>query len=153
VAERVFYLLYLENLRDFPSALLLPSPFFGLFLVCDGSRAADADIAAAANSALAQGAAVVEIWGPNTDRIYAAFERLGQRNPGEDDVPVVITTHLKDTSLDQALWYFRNISVPVEEYTPGCDSFLAVVIGDRAWADTARRELEIPIEGCLERRS
>jgi len=153
VAARSFYLLYLDRLGDFPAALLLPSPFFGLFLMCDGSRATDAEIAAATGSALAQGAAVVEVWGPDTGRIYSAFERAGQRNPAADDLPVVITTHLKDTTLEQALWYFRNISIPVEEYTPGCDSFLAVVVGERAWAEAARRELEIPIERCLERKS
>ena len=153
MADRVFYLLHLQSLADFPNALLLPSRFFGLFLICDGRTVSDAEISAAARSVLSQGAAVVEIWGPETDRVYSAFEQAGQRNPAETDTPIVITTHLKDTTLDQALWYFRNISIPVEEYTPGCDSFLAVVIRNRDWAETARRELDIPVERWLEKRS
>jgi hypothetical protein len=153
VAERVFYLLYLERLGEFPPALLLPSPFFGLFLACDGRGVTDSEIGTATASALTQGAAVVEVWGPDTERVYAAFERAGQRNPAERDTPVVMTTHLKDATLQEALWYFRNVSLPVEEYTPGCESFLAVVVGDRAWADIARRELEVPVERWLEKRS
>jgi hypothetical protein len=106
---------------NWPILLYLPSRRFRLFVAADLSSSAAATLAEFAHSALTRGMVYLCAWGPDCERLHDAVDEilvvdsLGQRlfvGPGEKDT--IMTTWHEGETLDEALEFFINWSLPTE---------------------------------------
>ena len=75
-----------------------------LFLAMNARPMSTIEISDIANWALDQGAVYVCVWGPDCERVHDIIDEvIVNRNPGETDEDVIMTTWHDDEALNEAL--------------------------------------------------
>lgn len=129
---RIGNILTIESLA--PELRNLSRPFV-LLLAIDATKLKDSQITMAAREAISCGLAYLCVWGPDCERIHDLFDQeivQQQIEHGQDDV-IMTTWHNKE-SLNDALWYFRNVAWPADRFSH-CKDWIAVAVNNQAWAD------------------
>jgi hypothetical protein len=134
--------LHSERVADFEALgrLVPPSAQTVLLIVADSREVPVEVIACAAERLLAAGLIYVCVWGPDCERVHDIFDEV---HIGDGTVAPEIewmSTWHDDEPLEEAIWFFSNGASPPDGEMDGV-SYLAVTIGNDAWADTVERAL------------
>jgi hypothetical protein len=147
---RGLYFQSLWQLAEWPDQIEEPDPHFILFLACEATDLSTEEIADFALKMRDQGIACLCAWGPDSERVHDIFGEalVGASDPFEMEwedleTDVVMTWH-DDVALDEGLRFALHAD-PDERYAATCDAVLAVVVGNREWAENARRRLAKPV--------
>ena len=134
---------HFSALADWPTSFQLPSPHFVLFLALD-ARTLDAQtMGALAERLLDNGLAYLVAWGPDCGRVHDTVDaHIVHRDVARHipSVGFVTTTWHSRESLADAFEFFA-LSANTDDEPWECSTWLAVTIGERAWADEFRRLL------------
>ena len=127
------------TLDDLPPALESVSTHFCLFLAIDARLTDNEAIRRAAKSLLERGIAYLSAWGPDCERVHDQFDI--ERIPDEPKDKTVMTTWHSKESMPEALWFFANCVEPAGGYTASCKDWVAISVGNVAWAQQIRSNL------------
>jgi len=134
ISEKNIYLSLLPeiNTSSFPE---LPNQYFGAFLACHAKSFSDQAILEFADYLVKRGLAYVDCWGEDCERVHDLFDDVIIRNdPAETNESVRLTTWHSNTTLDEALWNFLNVSFPAADYWDECKTEVIVIVGNIDWA-------------------
>jgi hypothetical protein len=151
-SRKRLHALHLDSLDQWPATLSGIAPPFGLLLVCDAAHVSSSAVGTAAEQALASGAAYVVAWGSDCERVHDVFdEAYVLMRLERPDLLHVMTTWHADESLDEALWFFVDVT-QLPKQTPKTD-WLAVSVGRSDWSAQIRRRLADPagLRAAIER--
>ncbi|MEP6889345.1 MAG: hypothetical protein ABI955_01455 [Nitrospirota bacterium] len=85
-----------------------------------------------ADWALAQGAVYLCDWGPDCERVRDIIDEvIVNRNPGETDEDVIMTTWHDDEALNEALWFAVNSAYPAGAYEGTCETLVAITVENK----------------------
>lgn len=130
-----YWVLYLEDLDEWPDDLAAIGGRFRLFLAIDASGISDQAIEAAAREALKQGAVYVCVWGPDCELTHDTFDHVANEAGLSSEKAVIMTTWHADESLADAVEFFLRSTIPDESYADGCNDWLVVAVGRREWSE------------------
>lgn len=147
-SEKPFQVAEFTSLR-WPSALVIPSRRFRLFVAADVMGVAVDVIGEFAHSALAKGMVHFCAWGPDCERFHdivdeiVTLDEIGERRfaaPNGHDT--IMTTGHDRQPLDEALDFFVNWSLPNGGFQAGSAYWLAISVGNPKWTATIKQYLE-----------
>lgn len=116
---------------------------FALLLAIDATTLPMDELLRGAERLLKRGAVYVCAWGPECERVHDSFDRIiveGKLDGANDRNPIMTTWH-KNEPLREAVWFFRYCAFPSEAYASHCRHWVALTIGNDAWAEEIEREL------------
>ncbi len=140
VSQRELYALEVPDFEAMPPRVSLPSPHYACLVVCDAELVATARLQRFCRSLIGGGAVYVSTWGPGCERLHDLFRTTSLGLTKFRGPPVTTTWHARE-SLDDALWYWVNLTAPAEPYADTCRSGLVVCVGLTAWSTRIRRAL------------
>jgi hypothetical protein len=128
-----FHTIASPALEKIPEALPDVSRYFCLFLAIDAVDLSNASILSTARKLVERGAVYVCVWGSDCERVHDCFDEQSpiEESPGQNDV--VMTTWHGDESLEEALWFFMNCTIPTESFVAQCKDWVAVSISNEEW--------------------
>jgi hypothetical protein len=133
---RVVQAAHANSLAAAVAELHVPSEHFVLFIAADTSDIPGVDLVDFAAALIRAGAAYICCWGPDCERFHHCFDEADFVVNGEaSDSRVLMTTWHDDESLEDALWYALNSTIPAPAYEAGTQSVIAISIGDQGWSD------------------
>ncbi|TKB92852.1 MAG: hypothetical protein E8D41_08780 [Nitrospira sp.] len=113
--NRLLLSIFASSPDDFSSSIAIHGKHCVLFLAMDARPMSVGEISNMANWALDQGAVYVCAWGPDCERVHDIIDEvLVDRDPGETDEDVIMTTWHDDETLEEALWFAVNSAYPQE---------------------------------------
>jgi hypothetical protein len=129
--RRVF-LLELESLRDFPSALDIDSPRYVLMLA-GNSRTLLGSRRHLARRALESGCVYACVWGPGCEAMHDTFDHVAVAD-GFDPVPddgesVIMTTWHDNEPVEDAAFFALWSASPVGTFSANCNATVLAVAG------------------------
>lgn len=125
---------YFPSLGAIPPRIPAPSARFVCFLVMDASGHAMGELVDLAARLVASGAVYVVAWGPECQLVEDAVDSLDiELHAARSDDAVIMTTSHQSDSLEEATWFALNSTSPADEYAAGCDSIVAIVVGEESW--------------------
>jgi hypothetical protein len=139
--KRNVFLLSLASLGTDPA---IPEPqgkHYTCLCAMDATASTPGDLGTFCGYLLRSGCAYLCAWGPGCERVHDIMDEvIVGENPPQTYVGCVMTTwHAKD-SLQDALEYFLECTVPDSDYAPnGCDWALIISVGAPAWDATIER--------------
>jgi hypothetical protein len=145
VSKQDLFAMYSETPDDLPDTFGLSSPRFICFLAWD-SQDVDVDkITEVATKVLNAGAVYVCTWGRGCKRVHDIIDQLGWgANPSEPVDRVIMTTWHDEDTLAEAIWFVLRCTLPEADYQTGCNSTLAISIGNSGWHDEICRAFSDP---------
>jgi hypothetical protein len=133
---RVVQAAHARSLVEAVAQLRAPSEHFVLFIASDTSGIPGADLVAIASAIIRAGAVYICCWGPDCERFHDCFDEADLVINGEaSDSRVLMTTWHDDESLENALWFALNSTVPSSAFEASTKSVIVVSIGDQGWSD------------------
>lgn len=142
--NRAVHALSVSSVAEVPDVGLLDSKHFACLVLWDSSDASVRDVGHMLASLLLQGASYLMFWGPGCTRMHDIADEtiveLRDRLALEDDATVMTTEH-RDESLEDAIWWFREVSSPHSSLCATTRSALVLTIGSADWAAEAERML------------
>jgi hypothetical protein len=142
---RDLFAVHLETPESFPDELALSSPRFACLLAWDSTSATVDQISDFVFKLLAAGAVYVCTWGAGCERVHDIIDEVDNgKNPLAHDVPVIMTTWHESEALAEAIYFVLYHSIPDEGYAAGCNSTLAISIGNSGWHDEICRDFNDP---------
>ena len=128
--------------KDLSSSIAIHGKHCVMFLAMDAHPMSVDEISNIANWALDQGAVYLCAWGPDCERVHDIIDEvLVDRNPGETDEDVIMTTWHDDETLEEALWFAVNSAFAVSAYEQTCKTLVAVAVGNRDWGSQIVKKL------------
>jgi hypothetical protein len=121
------------SLEGVPAILESCSPHFMLLLAMDASSLKDEEISASARILLSRGLAGFSVWGPDCSRVHDLFDL--ERDPGETDETVVVTTWHADEPITEAVCYFDLCAYPAAGFERDCSDWVAIAVGNESWEE------------------
>jgi len=142
VSERQLYFLELPDLSALSASLHLSSRYFNMLLACDARHIPGDVVAEAAASLIGQGLVYICSWGADCARVESVFDEvIVERNPGETERSVIMSTQHDEESLDEALWYLLHVAFPAGDYEEHCKAEVVAVVDNKEWAAQIRARL------------
>jgi|SRR5580704_5704013 hypothetical protein len=82
-------------------------------------------------------------WGQGCQAVHDAVDMcdIERENHGAKPELFIMTTWHDDESLDEAVWFFKELALPDETQGVGTFDRFAVAVGNPEWADTITRAL------------
>lgn len=143
VTKKQLYWMAVSNLDQWPRALQLNSPHYGLFLSFDAQGIPDDVLYTAAARAIGQGAVCCSAWGPDCWRVEHAFDRAAMGSREFEGIDrVLLTTSHEDDRLEEALWFFVYALSPAQAYSETCQSWVAAAVASPPHAHRIRKWLK-----------
>ena len=128
--------------KDFSSPINIHGEHCVLFIAMDARPMSTNEISDIANWALDQGAVYVSAWGPDCERVHDIIDEvLVDRNPGETDEDVIMTTWHDDETLEEALWFAVNSAFAVGNYEQTCMTLVTVTVANQDWGSQIAKTL------------
>jgi hypothetical protein len=111
---------------------------FTCFCAMDARNTPANEIGKFCVSLLQLGCAYLCAWGQDCGRVHDIMdEEIVGDNPPKSDWGDVMTTWHSEESIEDALYFFLNCTVPNETYAPdGCDRAVIISVGSGDWAAT-----------------
>jgi hypothetical protein len=132
--NRLLLSTFASGLDDFSSFIAIHGKHCALFLAMDARPMSINEISNIANWALDQGSVYLCAWGPDCERVHDIIDEvIANRNLGETDEDVIMTTWHEDEALDEALWFAVNSAYPAGAYEGTCETLLAIAVGNQDW--------------------
>jgi hypothetical protein len=121
------WVLEAERVADWPAKTPWSSKGFALLFVADHV----VDGTSLANTAVAQGLALLSAWGPGCGAIEFAFDDaiVGDGNRQETVDDVVLTMSHPDLSLEETLEFFLDLISPAKDLVATCNAWVVFAIG------------------------
>jgi hypothetical protein len=141
--HKTLYFMSLPELKEWPVGLRLPSKHFALFLAVDARGTPRAAFKTVGESLVKQGIANLVVWGPDCCRcVHIPFAedvafKLDPDGPNESS----INHDCYSGTLKEALRMFVRWGEVQSRYKRTCRTWLAVAVGNNAWAQSIRRSL------------
>jgi hypothetical protein len=134
--EREVLLIALAALGDPFAWSNLSSRRFTCFCALDIEAVPSTALSKFCSRLIELGCAYFCAWGPGCERVHDAMDEQAMGDdPPKTDVGCVMTTWHADESLEEALWFFLNCTVPDEDYAPnGCDTAVIFSVGRSDWS-------------------
>lgn len=140
--SRLLLSAFASGLDDFSSSIAIHGKHCVLFLAMDARPMSINEISNIANWALDQGAVYLCAWGPDCERVHDIVDEvIVNRNPGETDEDVIMTTWHEDETLEEALWFAVNSAFAVGAYEQTCKTLVTVTIGNQDWGSQIAKKL------------
>lgn len=132
---RQIFFLPLESLESLPFNLHLPTSNFVLFLACDASNITTDSIYNFAKKVVALGAAYVCTWGKDCERTHDIIDEFLVKREIEEGktLPHIMTTWHTNDTLDEALWFALNVTIPDDAVIESCGSVVVASIANEEW--------------------
>lgn len=133
--EREVLLISLPSLESPFSWSSSPKRPFACFCATDAHSVPVEVLSKFCSRVIELGCAYLCAWGPGCERVHDAMdeEAMGD-DPPKTDVGCIMTTSHADESLEEALWFFLNCTVPEEDYAPnGCGTAVIFSVGRSDW--------------------
>ena len=145
--NRAVHALSVSCEQEVPCEGLLESKHFACLVLWDSSEATVQDGDRLLASLLLQGASYLMFWGPGYRRMHdvadetivALRDRLGLA----EDATVMTTDHHAE-SLEDAVWFFQNVSSPHASLSETTKAAIVITIGSAVWAADVERMLLDP---------
>ncbi len=149
---RPILMLRVARLADVPASLGLPRPWFLMLVAMDATRETHEARDAFAAAAIDDGCAYMSAWGTESTWLDDDFDMVRViRSIENDDVasdpePPVVTTWHHGVPIEEAVGFWLECADPNSYGDPhplpdAEQCLVAVVVGDRAWADAIRRDV------------
>jgi len=138
VTNRQLFMLELSAKEPLPG-VDLGSGYFCCLLACDASNYTVEEVSELVDPLIDAGCVYFCCWGPDCERVH---DIIDESDPYTDSV-VMTTWHDKDT-LEDALWFFLNVTWPDAKFENSFNASLAISIGSSEWASSTRSALEDP---------
>jgi hypothetical protein len=128
-----------------PAVINIPSVRFRMFVAVDATGVTADLIGEFVHAALSQGMVYLCAWGSDCERVHDVADEvivadsIGERRFVQSEERDTIMTTWHDETLDEALDFFANWSIPSGRFEAGSDYWLAVIVGNPEWAATIRR--------------
>ena len=137
-------LLSADSLSEILPLPQLTSGYYGMFLAMDARSEAASNLSDLAACLIKRGLVYLCTWGPDCERVHDMFDwgqiDLEIASEISDEYPLMTAGH-EDESLDEALWFFLNFTLPNQEYEGRCAQAFVVSVGNKEWTSY--------IAGCL----
>jgi hypothetical protein len=128
--------------KDFSSPINIHGEHCVLFIAMDARPMSVDEVSNIANWALDQGAVYLCAWGPDCERVHDIIDEvLVDRNPGETDEDVIMTTWHDDETLEEALWFAVNNAFAVGNYEQTCMTLVTVTVANQDWGSRIAKKL------------
>jgi hypothetical protein len=145
---RDLYFLELQRSEELPSDIKLSSTHFVCLIAWDSEESSDAEISALIQALLRAGCCYICAWGSGSEHVYEIIAAI--LNPPSEDKGVPLTsekasilfTSFEHRELEQALFYFVELTSPDEPYKSTCNCSLAISIGFKEWSNHIRQALD-----------
>lgn len=125
--NRELFAVHLNSASDLSDTIDISSEYFVCFLCWDSQDIESDVIANVAEILLKSGGVYFCIWGSDSKRIHDIIDDVSvDRGSGKEFV--IMTTSHENESLDDALWFFLNTTLPDDKFIDGCRAGLAVSI-------------------------
>jgi hypothetical protein len=133
--DRQLFALQVSASSEILTATQVVAPHFAVFLAWDATSIATEEISRLAALLHNRGLAYLCAFGPDCERVHDIFDEVELELDGtRPRDSVIMTTWHNDESLEDALWFFVNNSVPDAAYEDTCHTGIAVTIGNSQWA-------------------
>jgi hypothetical protein len=133
---RVVQAAHATSLVEAVAQLRVQTEQFVLFIASNTSGIPGPDLVDIAAAVIRAGATYICCWGPDCERFHDCFDEADFVINGEaSDSRVLMTTWHDDESLENALWYALNSTVPSSAYEAATTSVIAICVGDEGWSD------------------
>jgi hypothetical protein len=143
VCERQLFSLPVDEAT--PGDLKLGSKNFVCLLAWDASGAAHDEISSLLQPLYLQGLSCLVCWGPDCERVHDIgheIESAALATPERPPESVIMTTWHAKESLDEALWFLLNVTVPDPAYFDTTHATLAISVRNDAWLSQIREALD-----------
>lgn len=129
--------LYSEYVSDFAAleGISLPSSHTVLLVAADARDVPANAVARIAERLLGAGLAYICVWGPDCERVHDIFDEVHVGDGSTEPGYTLMSTWHSTESLDEAIWFFVKCAFPLDDEIKST-SYLAVTVGNKAWADT-----------------
>jgi hypothetical protein len=138
--ERIYRVYRATSLAEVPSAIGKEEGCFLLFLAMNAQQLGDHEIRDVARELIKRGLAYVCVWGEDCSRVHDQFDLERDLNEPEN-LTVMTTWHEKET-LEEALWYFKNVAFPDGGFLPTCKAWISVSVVNSDWDEVMQEELK-----------
>ena len=126
----------IDQLAELASLPDRTSKHFAMFLVMDARGKTAKEFGTIPNGLLKDGLVYLCAWGPDSERVHDIFDEVAISLESQFGHAFnLMSTWHSSESLDDALWFFLNSTVPDEVYANSCGSALVVSVGNQQWSD------------------
>lgn len=139
VHERQLFMVNVAAPQSIPRNLDLGSPNFGCFIAWDASHSTTAEVVSLIEPLIEAGCVYFCCWGPSCERVH---DIIDESDPYTDGV--IMTTWHDSEPLEEALWFFLNVTWPDAKFENSFHASIAVTIGSEEWASLVRSALGDP---------
>lgn len=126
--NRELFAVHLNNARDLSDTIDITSKHFACFLCWDSRDIDSNEIETVAEILLRSGCVYFCTWGSGSARAHDIIDKVIIGKNMEEE-SVIMTTWHEDESLDEALWFFLNNTLPDDKYIASCRAGVAISIG------------------------
>jgi len=137
--ERQLFMLELSTPEELPAHVDLHSPNFGCVLAWNACDTTTEEVAALVEPLIKAGCVYFSCWGPDCERVHDIIDEC---DPYTESV--IMTTWHEKVPIEEALWYFLNCTWPDDEFRDSFRASIAITVGSREWAATARGAVNDP---------
>lgn len=138
MTNRQLFTLELPAPDDLPS-IDLDSPHSCCLIAWDASHCTVEDVAALVDPLIKAGCVYFVCWGPSCEWVHDIIDESDPNSEG-----VIMTTWHSEESLEEAIWFFLNVTWPDKEFEETLHASLAIAIGSDKWASEVRTALADP---------
>lgn len=117
----------------------LGSPHFGSLIAWDASGISVEDVSALVDPLIKAGCVYFCCWGADCERVH---DIIDESDPHSESV--IMTTWHSDESLEEAIWYFLNVTWPDKKFEETFRASLGITVGSVEWASELRSALLDP---------
>lgn len=115
------------------------SPHFCCMIAWDASQGTVEEVSALIDPLIKAGCVYFVCWGPSCEWVHDVIDESVV-----DVEDLIVTTWHSQESLEEALWYFLNVTWPGEEFEETCKASVGVTIGSTDWASEVKIALSDP---------
>lgn len=117
----------------------LGSKHFCCLIAWDATQSTVEEVSALVDPLIKAGCVYFVSWGPSCEWVHHIID---ESDPYDDSV--IMTTWHSEESLEEALWFFLNVTWPDKAFEKTFGASLAITIGSEDWAAAVRAALLDP---------
>jgi hypothetical protein len=115
------------------------SPHFCCLIAWDASQSSVEEVSALIDPLIKAGCVYFVCWGPSCEWVH---DIIDESDPYTESI--IMTTWHSNESLEEAIWYFLNVTWPDKEFEETFRASLGLTVGSTEWASKVKTALLDP---------
>jgi len=141
VTDRQLFVLELSEPSEIDLTQLV-ARHFGCLIAWDANQSTVEEVSSLIDPLIKAGCVYFCCWGSGCERVHDIIDEL---DPYTDDVDgIIMTTWHTDQSLEEAIWFFLNVTWPDKRFEETFEALLGITVGSNEWASELRTALLEP---------